>query len=506
MTPSPQLENYFASGGTSGFQARDRANAELAQIQANTAQTGVQTQGLDLENQIKQQTIRDTMAANRAWMGWDGKNPNDLISGVLKNGGSIAAANGLQQKILENQKLKLGNTAEQLAADKGRHDILAGKVQTILQAPPDQQQALYDQYKGQMSGLLDQGEQLPDQFPGTAALAAIKNAHLLESQQNDNALKQQQTATSAAEAGKAGAEAKAAEANAAKTALEQQLTQHKLDLYKTLTQTPQALETRVGQSIDPQKYPDLYSRALNEAKNAPDLEGVNGAISKYAQQASEQERQIATESSPQVLAARRESAVTQARELRAGDNPAVANVAPSNVPQVINSATKLDNDYIKAREAVESMGKLLDLADQGNVAAGANIPMAGVGAVNAINGIKRINSAEIAQYGTAGSLLQKIQGKLQGWTEGQPIPASVRDDIRELHQQLGEQAWRTYTSGLDSLNKRWNANLPTTQAPPNIRKAPAPATGQYKEGDTRTINGVAYQRDKEGKWHPQPKP
>lgn len=158
--------------------------------------------------------------------------------------------------------------------------------------------------------------------------------------------------------------------------------------------------------------------------------------------------------------------VAAARALRAGDNAAVAGVAPGAVSQVQEHAIKLDQDYATAKEATDAMDRLISLATNGNKAAGANAALAGVGAVNAINGIKRINSAEIAQYGTAGSLLDEIKGKLGKWTEGKPIPAGVLKDIKELHDQLGTQAYQKYTGALDSLNKRTGATYQPTYAAP----------------------------------------
>ncbi len=145
-------------------------------------------------------------------------------------------------------------------------------------------------------------------------------------------------------------------------------------------------------------------------------------------------------------------------------------LATANRAQV--GADKLDAEYNTAKAAADSVGKFLDLAEAGNKAAGANVPLVGVGALNAINGIKRINSAEIHQYGTAGSLLDKIQGKLQGWTEGQPIPKDVIDDMRTLHEQLGQQAYQKYTGGLDALSKRTGVKLPPTVDAPAERVQP----------------------------------
>lgn len=195
---------------------------------------------------------------------------------------------------------------------------------------------------------------------------------------------------------------------------------------------------------------------------------------------------VAKETDPRVIAARTNQAVTTAKALRMGDNPAIQRVPPAEVGSVMSQAQKLDEAAIKTNTTTEAIGKVLDLATSGNKAAGANIPLVGVGALNAVNGIKRINSAEIAQYGTAGSLLDKIQGKLQGWTEGQPISQDIIDDMRTLHQMLGEQGYKTYTDSLNSLNDRTGSAFKPNVAAPNIRKATA---SPHSIGDSVKIKG-----------------
>lgn len=122
--------------------------------------------------------------------------------------------------------------------------------------------------------------------------------------------------------------------------------------------------------------------------------------------------------------------------------------------------------YAGAVTAADDVQKVLDLAGSGNKAAGANVPLVGVGALNAVNGIKRINSAEIAQYGTAGSLLDRIQGKLQGWTEGQPIPKDVLADMKTLHDQLAQGAADKHSREVDVINKTFDQNFKPMQFGP----------------------------------------
>jgi hypothetical protein len=151
------------------------------------------------------------------------------------------------------------------------------------------------------------------------------------------------------------------------------------------------------------------------------------------------------------------AAVAAARAM-SGTGP-TANVPPHLAPAAIAAYNKSGEALAQAQTVSDDIQKVLDLAGAGNKAAGANVPMLGVGAVNAVNGIKRINSAEIAQYGSAGSLVDKIQGRLQGWVEGQPIPADVLKDMKSLHDTLAESALARHSREVQSINNSYGANF-----------------------------------------------
>lgn len=215
------------------------------------------------------------------------------------------------------------------ALQKGKADFYAGGRQQLADTiqgldPADDARALA-QWNEAKQVLASQHPELaatlPDLAPGPnfrqqLSDIAASNGVAKSILSNQAELEKTREAAAASKASAAESTAKAGETN-----LQQQVLQHKLDLYNVLTKTPQALETRVAQSINPNKYPALYQRAVNEAKNAPDLEGINNAIGKYAQQASEQERQIALKTNPALadfevnLAGRRAQAEANALSL-----------------------------------------------------------------------------------------------------------------------------------------------------------------------------------------------
>jgi hypothetical protein len=111
------------------------------------------------------------------------------------------------------------------------------------------------------------------------------------------------------------------------------------------------------------------------------------------------------------------------------------------------------------------MQSLIELTRTGNKAAGSNLPLIGVETLNAINGIKRINRSEIDQYKGAGSLYDRIMGKVGGLTVGQPIPADVLKDIEAMHDTLRQGAESSYKTRLQGINDNYKSNFQPVRTP-----------------------------------------
>jgi len=356
--------------------------------------------------------------------------------------------------------------------------------------------------KAQLQGMLTRVQQDPSQLKGVvdSAIGASKQAQDLT---------REQQSASATEA-EAGARAKQAAAEAAKTDLETELTQQKLDLYKTLTQTPEALHNRVAASIDPTKYPALFARAFNEAQNAPDLEGVNKAIQTYAQQASEQERTVATETNPDVIGARVRQRVAEAQATAPIDvSKAVqteiqkAKLAPGAVSgildpalqrKVIDDQVKAASDYRGKQGDAQRLQDFVDASRSGNQAASAMIPIAELREI-----VNRVNMQELQAAGGGTSVARRVQNWLSKNTEGKPSDATL-NDIQALGNIMQNAAKTTYRGKITDLNAL-GAKFDTE--PAQIQTPRTAQPGQYKAGDTRTINRKKYVRDNQGNWNPQ---
>ncbi len=232
-------------------------------------------------------------------------------------------------------------------------------------------------------------------------------------------------------------------------------------------QSPE-VDAQVAEQIAPKaKYPTINNGLIalmsNARKSGLPPEAMAAILKDGADRVSSFETEIAKETDPRVRQARIndmvQAEVGKQKALMAMAPDALSNVTPRFQGPATAEYMKTSTAYIKALQAADDVQSVLDLAQKGNVAAGANAQLVGVGAINAINGIKRINSAEINQYGTAGSLIQKIQGKLEGWTEGKTIPDSVLADMRALHAELAKGAKQVAEREVQTTNGTYNSKF-----------------------------------------------
>lgn len=162
-------------------------------------------------------------------------------------------------------------------------------------------------------------------------------------------------------------------------------------------------------------------------------------------------------------------------------NQSLVGVDPKLRTQVTREAQKIGDEFAKAQSSADQFQAVLDLAKAGNKAAGSNLPLIGVETLNAINGIKRINKDEIKQYGSAGSLYDKITGEISGLAVGQPIPADVLKDIETMHNTLRQGAEAEFRARRKSLNDVYKSNFPTEVTRSGAAKTP-PAVGTVEDG------------------------
>jgi len=106
----------------------------LAQQQLIPGQVQAQRQQLEagaLENQQRQQALKDQQAVTAAMKEWDGKDFNALPSLVLKNGGSGQSVIGLKNGLIKQQQDLANLSKDQLANQAAVNDQLLGHIETL---------------------------------------------------------------------------------------------------------------------------------------------------------------------------------------------------------------------------------------------------------------------------------------------------------------------------------------------------------------------------------------
>jgi hypothetical protein len=151
------------------------------------------------------------------------------------------------------------------------------------------------------------------------------------------------------------------------------------------------------------------------------------------------------------------------------DDPRLAGVSPKDYQTVKSAVLKADNEHTAALAATDRMNTVLKLAKSGNKEAQASASLIGVQAINELAGVKRVNGAEIASYGNAGSLIDSLEGKLGKIVAGKPIPDDVLKDMQALHDALGSNTDTIYQRKLQGVDKVYNSHFssaaPTATAP-----------------------------------------
>ncbi len=196
-------------------QQESQMQQQEAPLRLQALQQQTQVGGLQLQQQ--QQVLKDQQATSAAMQNWDGKDYNDILPLVLKNGGSAQAVIGLKKSILD-QQVQVANAAKatgqgaeaQIAATLKKNDLVNGALSPLIDPTkiPDaqlpqaltstvqslvQQGALDNQHAQAASQLLQSGD------PTTIrnGIQQFTNTLRAGSQITEEALKKAQTGSTA---------------------------------------------------------------------------------------------------------------------------------------------------------------------------------------------------------------------------------------------------------------------------------------------------------------------
>lgn len=172
--------------------------------------------------QQKQQQIKDQQAMTSAMQNWDGKDYNDIIPLVVKNGGSAQAVMGLKKNILD-QQTQIATAAKDNAdaanagimATTKKNDLVTGALSSLTDPTKVPDAQLPQALTSTVQSLVQQGALDPQHAQAAAQLAQSGNPTAIrqgidsfsktlmaQSQISEEALKKAQTAQSQAETDK----------------------------------------------------------------------------------------------------------------------------------------------------------------------------------------------------------------------------------------------------------------------------------------------------------------
>lgn len=488
------LDIYAKAQGVKNLIAQQQLQQQDLQVGAEKLKQD-QIQNTERERASEaQKKLGELLASNTTvdQQGVSTVNHGAVIQGLAQAGhGKEAVAYDVQRRA--DQKSAIEDEKNKLANIKARTDLIGNASQSLLGIKDDQQMAA--QYDQQRAEMIQQGVVSEQQAPPSSSFA------------EPGSLRQYITQHAGA----------AVEAN-------KQIENRQKDLdyaqklvefrQKVLTEAPKtakdwtAYASQLVSAADNQDHLDAAMHNLTEAGVPMNVRSLFSK--KYSKEAQAQAAQVG------LTPKDRQEAADRAATLNAPSKPAVAlppdveaqhirignatrapqGPATSTLPGLENvpahlaapaaaAFSKSAVAYADAKSTADEIQGVIDLVRSGNKAAGSNLPLLGVGALNAINGIKRMNSAEINQYQGAGSLWDRVTGEVGKLAAGQPIPADVLDDIEQLHKKLAEGAIKKHSAEVQAIN----ASHGSTFKPIQIGAAAATATHRYNPA-TRTIEAI----------------
>ena len=217
------LQNYGRLLQLKGLQQQQAQQAAMAPYQQQALQQQVEAGGL--ENQQRQQALKDQQAATQAMQEWDGKSIDELPALMIKKGASAQAVMGLKKSALEMKA-----QASKIAADDAttgaknvetltkKNDMVVGALSSLKDVPDEQlpqaitakaqelaQQGLLDPQHVQMAQQLAQSGNpqtiraslLSMEKGMTSFSQALEQAKQQEAARHNTALEAQAAATAA---------------------------------------------------------------------------------------------------------------------------------------------------------------------------------------------------------------------------------------------------------------------------------------------------------------------
>lgn len=211
---------------------------------------------------------------------------------------------------------------------------------------------------------------------------------------------------------------------------------------------------------DDQKYRDIVARGTQHQPVAP--EEAAWAL------AYEKQKTLGVDKSASAAATRLASVQAQQNDLqKRAQGFTEAQAGRKELTE------KVELPYLDAVEKAETMRSVIAAAKSGNQEAAALTPLLATLGVTTAEGVKRINMAEIATVSGAGSLLERIKGKIGKVVSGQPLAADLQDDIVKLADLLENSARKKYEQGFQTITSRYGLKDESIRQRPEATATPS---------------------------------
>lgn len=470
--------------------------AEMGKV-ASLRNLGQQSQENQLAIQEKQMQLQDQQAMTSAMHEWDGKDLSQLPGLVLKHGGSAQAVFGLKQKTLEQQKT-YSDIAKQDAETGGNklkniqsvNDMLLGGLKSATEGPDE---TLGQRLQAAAQNVLQATQGTIDPQTAQGIQQSVQQLTQLPPDQLKLHLP---ILEKSLQGNKAQLDAAEQAAKTSKDVAATAIDQNKLDMIQAAKANPQQFPALVDQVIPKGQYPaaNIRTQALVRASL---LRGDVDGAQKVITEAVGQVQGIEKETNPQVIAAKTQQAVSTAVAVevaRQKMNPAaVATVPPQLVPAATAAFAKAGEEYATANQASQNMMDFLRDAKAGNKEAIKIVPLQGALEITTAQGVHRINRTEVDQFGGAGSLYDKLAGKVGGVLTGKDITDDVLKDMAAVQQTVAQNAAQLHSNKVKTINQTYGSQFQPmkfeNQAAP---KSPPPQVGQQVtiKGKTMKVTAV----------------
>ncbi len=222
---------------------------------------------------------------------------------------------------------------------------------------------------------------------------------------------------------------------------------------------PAEITSEIDKAVDPVKFPaanaDLKIQVAQHQKQG-DIHAARGAIADTVKRRAQHEEEVLKETDPRLSAKRINEAVSiEVAKARLAPNGFSAITDPSarNRAEVdYGKSAKAAGDTIADARRVKA---LIAQAQNGNPAAPGVIPIAELRTF-----VNRVTAQELKQVSTgAGAAVDRIEGFVKGYTEGQPIPPSVLNGMKQIADLQEQLASQKHASEVQVLNGMYGSRV-----------------------------------------------